>query len=209
MSAVYTAIGSGVLVGGYLQGQGQKSAAEAGAAAQMGAATMGIEEQRRQFDEIMKLLQPYTAAGEGALSQQQAILGLAGPEAQQKALDAIQTSPQFTALSQQGENALLQNASATGGLRGGNIQGALAQFRPRLLSDLIQQRFQNLGGITATGVAGASSLAGAGANSANSISQLMQQFGAAQAGGAMGAGQAQATLGSSIMGGTALIAGLL
>lgn len=209
MSAVYTAVGTGVLVGGYLQGEGIKDAANAGAAAQMGAATMGIDEQRRQFDAIMKLLQPYTAAGEGALTQQQAILGLSGPDAQKKAFEAIQTSPQFMALSQQGENALLQSASATGGLRGGNVQGALAQFRPQLLSDLIQQRFQNLGSITSTGMAGATGLASAGGSSANNISQLMQQFGAAQAGGAMGAGQAKATLGSSIMGGTALIAGLL
>lgn len=208
MSAVYTIVGAGTLIGGYLQGQGQQNAAEAGAAAQMGAATMGIEEQRRQFDEIMKLLQPYTAAGEGALAQQQALLGLAGPEAQQKAMDELQNSPQFAALSQQGENAILQNASATGGLRGGNTQGALAQFRPRLLSELIQQRFQNLGSITTTGVTGATGLANAGANSANSIAQLMQQFGAAQAGGAMGAGQAQATMGNALLGGVGTLAGM-
>lgn len=208
MSAVYTAIGAGTLIGGWLQGQGQQNAAEAGAAAQMGAATMGIEETRRQFDEIMKLLQPYTAAGEGALEAQQALLGLAGPEEQQKAIDALTASPQFAALTAQGENALLQGASATGGLRGGNVQGALAQFRPKLLSDIIQQRFQNLGSITNTGGTAAGALANAGQNNASQIAQLMQQFGAAQAGGAMGAGQSQATLGSAIMGGTGLLAGL-
>ncbi|MFA6064026.1 MAG: hypothetical protein WC736_15665 [Gallionella sp.] len=208
MSAVYTIVGAGTLIGGYLQGQGQQNAAEAGANAQMGAATMGIEEQRRQFDAIMKLLQPYTAAGEGALGQQQALLGLSGPEAQQKAIDELQNSPQFLAMTQQGENAILQNASATGGLRGGNTQGALAQFRPRLLSEVIQNQFSNLGTITSTGANAAGGLANAGATNASQIAALMQQFGAAQAGGAMGAGQAQSTLGGAILGGTGMLAGM-
>lgn len=208
MSAVYTIIGAGTLIGGYMSSQGQKSAAEAGASAQMGAATMGIEEQRRQFDAIMKMLAPYTAAGTGALGAQQDLLGLSGPEAQAKALDELQRSPQFTALTTQGESAILQQASATGGLRGGNVQGALAQFRPRVLSELIQQRFQNLGSLTQTGTAAATGLASAGSASAANIAQLMQQFGAAQAGGAMAPGMAQAGLGSTILGGAGMLAGM-
>ncbi|WP_449405980.1 hypothetical protein [Massilia phosphatilytica] len=37
-------------------------------------------------------------------------------------------APRFQALQQQGNDAILANASATGGLRGGNVQGALGQF---------------------------------------------------------------------------------
>jgi hypothetical protein len=101
---------------------------------------MGIEEQRRQFDEIQKLLSPYVQAGTGAISgfqpfqeagaqafeQQQALAGLRGPEAQQAAIAQIEQSPFLQAQIRQGEEAMLQRASATGGLRGGNIQAALA-----------------------------------------------------------------------------------
>jgi len=87
-------------------------------------AQYGIDEQRRQFDALIKLMSPYVTAGAGALGQQQAILGLQGAEAQKAAYTGIEQSPEFLAMKQQGENALLQQASATGGLRGGNIQGA-------------------------------------------------------------------------------------
>ncbi len=56
-----------------------------------------------------------------------------GMEAQQGAISGLEGSPIFQALARQGEDAILQNASATGGLRGGNVQGALGQFRPAAL----------------------------------------------------------------------------
>jgi hypothetical protein len=74
------------------------------------------------------------AAGGPALQAQMAALGLSGPEAQQEYVAQQEQSPAFQALARQQEEALLQNASATGGLRGGNVQGALAQFRPALLN---------------------------------------------------------------------------
>jgi hypothetical protein len=194
----YVAIGAGTLIGGYLSGEATKSAAETAAGAQSGFAQSGIDETRRQFDAIQKLLTPYANAGSASLNAQNALIGLAGPEAQQRAIDELQKSPAFTALSEQGENAILQNASATGGLRGGNVQGALAQFKPKLLSDLIQQRFQNLNTITGTGLTAVSGLGGFGAQTSQQISQLMGQQGAAQAGSALAAGQANAGMANMI-----------
>jgi hypothetical protein len=178
---------------------------------QQQSAQAGIDEQRRQFDEISKLLAPYTQAGTSALGglqpyaqagapalgQQQALLGLQGPQAQQQAITSLQGSPQFQALQQQGENAILQNASATGGLRGGNTQGALAQFRPALLSNLIDQQYSRLGGlasmgqltnqnIASMGQASGARQAAAGQQTAANISTLMGQQGQAQAGGILG-----------------------
>lgn len=108
----------------------------------------------------------YAQAGLGGLQGQQALTGLLGANAQQDAIAGIQNSPQFAAMTKQGENALLQNASATGGLRGGNTQAALAQFRPQVLSQLIDQQYARLGG-----------LAGQGAQSFGQLGQL-GQFGA-------------------------------
>ena len=101
-------------------------------AAQTASQEQAIAEQRRQYDATRELLQPFVAAGSPALQAQLSILGLSGPEQQRAAIAQQEQSPFFQALAQQGEEALLQKASATGGLRGGNIQGALAQFRPSL-----------------------------------------------------------------------------
>jgi hypothetical protein len=165
--------------------EGEQSVGQASQVQQQ-AAQGGIDEQRRQFDEITKLLSPYNQAGTAALTQQQALLGMGAPGAQEQAISALQQSPQFQALQQQGENAILQNASATGGLRGGNVQGALAKFRPALLSSLIEQQYGRLGGLTNIGQASAARQAAFGQQTGVNISNLLGQQGAAQAGGILG-----------------------
>lgn len=161
----------------------QADAIQSGAQTQAESADKGIAFQRDALDQFMKTLAPYVNAGYGALGAQQNLLGLNGGAAQQSAIGAIQASPQFGALTQQGEDAILANASATGGLRGGNTQGALAQFRPQLLSQLIEQQLGRLGGITQIGQASAAGTGAAGLNTASSVSDLLQQKGAALAGG--------------------------
>jgi hypothetical protein len=122
------------------------------------------------------------------------------PEAQRRAVSAIEQSPFFQAMAQQGENAMLQQASATGGLRGGNTQAALAQFRPGLLNQMVQQRFANLGGLTQIGQASAAGQAAQGMQSANAIGNLLTQQGQAIAGSALASGQATANMWGNIGG---------
>ena len=138
------------------------------------------------------------AAGTGALTGQQDMLGLNGAPAQQTAINGIQNSPQFASMMQQGENGILQNASATGGLRGGNTQGALAQFRPQLLNQLIEQRFGQLGGLTSMGQNAAAGVGNAGMQTGAHIANLYHQQGAAHACSALSKGQAQSQLYSGI-----------
>lgn len=177
----------GGTIGSAIGGSFESSESVGGASqAQQQSAQGGIDEQRRQFNAMQMLLKPYVTAGTGALEQQQALLGIGSPGAQQQAISALQGSPQFAALQQQGENAMLQNASATGGLRGGNIQAALAQFRPALLSSLIDQQYGRLGGLTAIGQNAAAGVGNAGMTTGTNIAQLMGQQGAAQAGGILG-----------------------
>jgi hypothetical protein len=97
-------------------------------------------------------------------------------------------------LTQQGENALLQQASATGGLRGGNIQAALSQFRPQLLSSLIEQQYGRLGGMTALGQQSAAGVGTAGMETGTNIANLLGQRGAALAGGELGQARAYSGL---------------
>ena len=208
---------TGLIVGGtqLLGGMMQSDAAESAAQTQAGAAGEGIAEQRRQFDAIQKLLQPYVQAGTGAIGefqpfqqagqqafqQQQALAGLLGPEAQRQAIAGIEQSPGFQANVQQGEEALLQRASATGGLRGGNIQAALAQFRPQLLQQEIDKQYGRLGGFAGTGLGVSEALYRGGQASAvnqasqagalgSNVANLLGQQGAAMAGGELGQARA-------------------
>ena len=178
---------TGLVVGGSLLSSSmQADAAEDAANIQAGASRAGIDEQRRQFDALQALLKPYTEAGLPALTQQQAFLGLQGPEAERAAIERIRGGETFQALAQQGEEALLQRASATGGLRGGNIQAALAQFRPQLLSSLIDQQYGRLGGLTSLGQRSAAGVGAAGMETGTNVTNLLAQQAAAQAGGELG-----------------------
>ncbi|WP_257233678.1 hypothetical protein [Acinetobacter sp. YH12043] len=182
------------VVGGALSSRAQRKSANAAANAQIEASEMGVEEQRRQFDAVQKLLKPYADAGLSGLTGQQDLLGINGNTAQQAAINNINNSSEMQTYLQQGENAILQNASATGGIRGGNTQAALAQFRPHLLNQLINQRYQNYAGLTSLGQNAAAGTGNAGMQTASNISNLYQQSGAAQAGAALAKGQASADM---------------
>lgn len=191
---------SAAAIGGIAAGIGSigsafigSSAAKDASAAQTAAANSGIAEQHNQFEAMKQLLSPYVNAGTGALTQQQNLLGLNGNEAQVAAINGIKSSSQFDALNKTGQDAILQNASATGGLRGGNVQAALAQFSPALLNQLISQQYTNLGGLTSIGQNAASMTGNAGMQTAGNISNLLQQSGAAQAGNDLAQGKALQT----------------
>ena len=178
----------GDVVGGITGASQAADAAERAGQTQAAASQAGIDEQRRQFDALVELMAPYVTAGTGAMGQQQALIGLQGAEAQQQAIQGFEQSPLFQSLTQQGENAILQNASATGGLRGGNVQAALAQFRPMALNSLIEQQYGRLGGLSSMGQASAAGQAASGLESASNIGNLLANQGAALAGGQMAQG---------------------
>lgn len=207
MPVAAAVVGSAV-VGGVMSSKAQKSAAKTAANAQIDASEMGVEEQRRQFDALQALLKPYSDAGLGGLTGQQDLLGINGTTAQQTAINNINNSSEMQTYLQQGENAILQNASATGGLRGGNTQAALAQFRPQLLNQLINQRYQNLAGMTSLGQNAAAGTGNAGMQTASNVSNLYQQTGAAQAGAALAQGQASANMWNGVTGAIGQVAGM-
>jgi hypothetical protein len=129
-----------------------------------------------------------------ALEAQQAFLGLRGPEAERAAIERISGGERFQELTRQGEEALLQRASATGGLRGGNVQAALAQFRPQVLNQLIEEQYGRLGGMTTLGQRSAAGVGAAGMESGTNVANLLAQQGAARAGGEIGQAKAYGQL---------------
>jgi hypothetical protein len=93
-------------------------------------------------------------------------------------------------------------------LRGGNIQGALAQFRPALLSSLIENQYSRLGGMTSLGQQSAVGVGNAGMTTGTNVANLLGQQGAAQAGGQIAQGKAFASIPASIAGGLGIYSGL-
>ncbi len=179
-------VGGASLIGGGLAAKSQKDAAKDATAATSDAAVkaaeielkgtkLGIEETKRQFDEIRQLLSPYVNAGNSSIMAQMDLIGLNGPDAQKRAVDMIKGGAKFTALSEAGNEAILSNASATGGLRGGNVNRALADFDQSLLADLIQEQYGNLGGITSIGQNAAAGVGNAGMNASGQIVDLIRQ----------------------------------
>lgn len=183
----------GKIVGGITGANQQADAVKSAAATQAGAAQSGVDQQNQMLAAFQKVLSPYVNAGTGALGAQQNLLGLNGGDAQQTAINGISTSPQFQVLQQQGNDAILANASATGGLRGGNVEGALSQFSPQLLAQLIQQQLGNLGGITSAGENAAAGVGNASLQTGQNVANLLQQQGAATAGGQIAQGGAART----------------
>lgn len=181
MASAALAIG-GSLVSGLLGGKGAKKAAQAQAQAQQQA----IAEQRRQYDQSRSDFMPFLNAGTGALGSVQGLLGLSGGDVQAQLIEALKGSPAFTSRYDTGVDTILQNAAATGGLRGGNTQGSLANFGSTLLADVIQQQLGNLGGLVNIGSGTAGQLGQLGQSSAGNISNLLSQQGAARATGIAG-----------------------
>lgn len=139
-------------------------------------------------------LQQYQQAGVDALAGQRNLIGLNGGAAQSAAIQGLQNSPEMAAYLQSGEAAMLANASATGGLRGGNVQAAMAQYRPQLLAGLISQQYDRLGGLSSLGANTSSMLYQTGQNASAGVGsasmQVAGQAGSALAGYAQGVGNA-------------------
>lgn len=180
------AAAAAAVVGGVVSSQASSKASKS----QSKSTKAGIEAENYRFDQMQAMLKPYTEAGVKSLTAQGDLAGLNGPDAQRAALKAIEDSPEFASMTQQGEDAILQNASATGGLRGGNTQAALGQFRPQLLSGLIDRQYQRLGGITQIGQASAAGVGAAGVNTGTNVASLLQAQGQAAAGNALAQGAA-------------------
>lgn len=261
---VIAAAGIG-LTGSALAANSQSKAVEGATAAQTASDQAAIEEQRRQFDTIRGLLQPYVDSGTtglgglmdlagiggtpavaardaytipGEVIGQESVLvpgtggydgggrddawnlygqqpqyemrdvygedqympategvaGVSAYDAQQAAIDAIRNGAEYGTMVQSGEDAILANAAATGGLRGGNTQDALSRFRPEVLSQLINQQYGRLSGIANSGQNAAAGLGTAAQNTGNQVSGLLQNSGQVAAQNALASGTIQSNL---------------
>jgi len=181
---------AGAVAGGVIAANASGDAADAAAEGDQQAMAL----QQQNLERIREMLKPYRQAGKAGLGGQLDLLGLNGNDAQGAAISALEQSPQFTSLVKSGENALLQNASATGGLRGGNTSAALAQFRPQMLSQIIESQYGKLAGLSALGENAAAQTGNNMTNSTNQISGLLSNIGQTQGQGIVAQGQGYADM---------------
>ena len=152
-------------------------------------ANISAKSQREALDYLKQREALPTAISDAALSQLGGLYGLQGfedPGAQEGFISSVMASPLYGALmggQEAGEEAILRSASATGGLRSGNVQEALYDYNTQLQNQALLSAYQDkLGGIQ-----GLSGLGGSGTQ----IAQTMAGIGATQAQGVTAAAQAQ------------------
>jgi len=143
----------------------------------------GINAGNAQQAQTAANLAPWLLAGQSAIGQQGNLVGLNGAPQQQSAIDQLKASPLYQSLFNNGQNTILANASATGGLRGGDTQGSLYNLGTDTLAQLIQMQLGNLGGISQLGAQTGSDLGRFGASNTASIQSMLGGMGSANASG--------------------------
>jgi hypothetical protein len=158
-------------------GGASKKAAKSAARDQNAALDKAIAEQRRQFDITQANFAPYRDTGGKGLAGLGDLVGVNGAPQQQAAIDALKNSPFFQSLFRTGEETVLQNASATGGLRGGNTERSLADFGADTLAATIQQQLASLGGLAGMGMGATNAVANFGQHATDNISTALTDKG--------------------------------
>lgn len=184
-------IGSLGLVKDPLGIESGERAAGAAADVQSQGQQAAIEEQRRQFDitsgqltaaeeanrkallagqeQQRAQLGQFAQGGAQAFQQQQALLGLGTPEQQAAVQGAIQESPGQQFIRQRAQRNLVRNASAIGGLGGGNVRSALVEQGAGFAAQDVGNQFARLGQLAGRGQQAASNIGQGALNTASGI----------------------------------------
>lgn len=184
------------------------SAAHSAGEKQQDAATASLTAQEQEYNNTAALLAPYNQLGTNALNGYGNLTGANGAQQQEAAIEQLQQSPLYQSQMNAGKQAILQSASATGGLRGGNAQLSLAGLGQSTLASTIQQQIGNLQGASQLGLNAATQTGVNGMNSVNGIVNANAAYGN-QVG--QNAGQQQAAIGygaNSLQGAAGYYAGL-
>jgi hypothetical protein len=145
--------------------------------------------QAKQFQETKDLLSPYTGTGQNALETYGNAIGLNGTDKQKDFYDNFQYDPGFETSLNNALSETMKRYSITGNT-GGNLANALLKTGQNAIYGQYQNRLSQLGGLVDTGRSAATSLAGAGQQSAATQGNLLSQAGLYQGQGIQGAGNA-------------------
>lgn len=186
-------IGAGV--GAYSANRNRRAAADA-AALQGSAADRAYGLTEEQFNIGQQNLAPWLQAGEEALNEEKALLGLGGDT--EAAMRTLRTSPGYQERLNLGQNELESGLSARGGMGSGKSMASGQRFAQGFASNELGNRLSQLRGISTGGRQTGTELAGLGSNYAANQGNLLASLANAQ--GAAGIAGANATQ-SGILGG--------
>ena len=202
MSSVATAVVAGAVIGGVVASDSSRKAAHAAedaaeeqVAASKEATDDTLQAQREQLDylkDVDKLPREYREAALAELSQRS---GESLNSQQTQMIRDAKASPLYTSImggQKAGEEAILRNAAATGGLRSGNVQGALTDYGSQLSTSALLESYNQQLGAQAQQNQLLQGLAGTPLQTAN-IANTMGSMGATSAAGLI----AQGTIGAN------------
>lgn len=130
---------------------GAMSSIGSGAGALAAAQTQGLNRIDQSTGQAIGYLDPYASTGAEAQQREAALSGALGNAAQQQAISGFMESPGQKFLRERQEQALLRNASATGGLRGGSTLSALQEQASGIAAQQQQQQLENMRNIAQRG----------------------------------------------------------
>lgn len=162
------------VLGGLFSSNSSKKAANAQTQAQLA----GIESQERMFNRALELQQPYREAGYDAITGLQ---GMLGADNRANLLTDYYNSQEFLGYQAQAEEAALRNAAATGGLRSGSTQAALATIAPQLGANYLNSQQNILTGLGNWGTGAAAQGASQAQSLGAGIAQQQSNIGDIQA----------------------------
>jgi hypothetical protein len=190
-------------------GGGADKSAKKAMQAQMAMMEKAIADQRAAYGEAKGLLNPYSEAGLGGLNSYLALLGQSGADAQRQAIEGLEQMPGYQAQLGAGQRSIMQNASATGGLRGGNVQQGLAEFGSGLFGQYYQNQLNQLGQLQQQGANTNTNLANIRAGNAANIANQYNMMGQAQGQGILAQGAAAQKNNSAMIGGLGALGGMM
>lgn len=137
----------------------------------------------------MSALQSFVSPGQQANQQQAALSGALGQQAQQQAFQQFTESPGQAYLRERGEQAVLRNAAATGGLGGGRVLQELQRQGMGMAAQDLDAQFNRLGQVSSAGLQAAGQRDAAQQQAAMEAARMTYGTGEALAGGRTRAGE--------------------
>jgi hypothetical protein len=151
------------------------SAAGDAADAQSASAASNLALATKQYNTLQGQISPYLSAGQTGLTGYQDLLGANGNGAQGAAIGDIKNGAQYQGLMQTGNENVLANASATGGLRGSNTSNTLANTGISTLNNLITQKLAGYQGLIGAGQSALATSNGVSSNYQNAATNANNQ----------------------------------
>lgn len=184
-------IAGGAIVGGVMASNASKDAANSAAQAQENAANQANATQLKIYNQNTANETPFMNNGTAANNQLAELMGLNG---QAPDYSAFLNSPTYKFAEQQGMAGLDASAAARGNLFSGGYGKQLVGFNQGLATQQFNNYYNQLAGLSGTGLSAANALAGVGTNYANQVGQNDTNAGTAMASGYLQNGQANANL---------------